>query len=499
LSRKLEWLAAGALTLAGGVLRASLLDRYLDYDESFTYLRFASDSLWHAVSTYSFPNNHIFHSVLVWGTTRLFGLSMLSLRLTAFVAGVALIPLAYLLARALAGRAAAALAAALVAASPLLCDYSVTARGYTLQAALFVAALLVARKLVATPAAGPAVGTAVLLALALFTVPTLVLGAGAVFAWGALLAWEAGAGLERRLAWLTASALLTSVLTGALYLPALRFAQEHGITWGDPYELAGATLYHDLLSYWSQGTPQVLAWIVLAAVAGGALHDAIARRRVPTALAWLGVPLATLAVYLSFAPRAPFPRTFIFLVPLLLVLAASAVQQLCSRFRPDERLATVATALAAAGVLLSTAIPIRDTHRQLSLPGFPNTRYLFEQLVVPMQIHDELAVHTAQLLPMIVYARIDGIPLSLLRRRYVLGLVQRTPPDGTVAPSLTLPGQRFVLLAQPGSKNDRTKIPRALRSKLRGGSYRWSAVTRRLSAQQGPPPDLWELVHRAKR
>jgi hypothetical protein len=164
---------------------------------------------------------------------------------------------------------------------------------------------------------------------------------------------------------------------------------------------------------------------------------------------------------------------------------------------PDGRTAAVVTALAAGTVLLSTAIPIQRTHRELSVPAYPHTRYLYEQLVVPMKAHDELAVHTAQLLPMIVYAQIDGIPLTLLRRRYELGLVQRTPPDGTVAPSLTLPGQRFVLLADSSSKRARALVPNTVLGKLRNGSYRWSPVAHQLPTQHGQPPELWEIVPRA--
>lgn len=487
------------LTLAGCALRAWMLDRWIDYDEAFTYLRFASRSFEHAIGNYSFPNNHVFHTVLVWCSTRGLGLSVLSLRLPALLCGCALIPLCFLLARACAGNAAGLIAAALVAGSSLLAQYSVMARGYSVQAALFVAALLATRKLVERPSAGWALVLAALLALALFTVPTLVYGAGSVFAWGALLSVRTRSDVARRLLWLAGAGVAAAALSAWLYRPVLAFMRVNKVTWGAPYKLSGATLYHDLLDYFASFLPAGEGWLLLLLIAAGALCE-LRQRQLPTVLLWVGVPMAALFVHLLVARRLPFPRTFVFLMPLLCVLAGAGAQQLWSllaRARADAaaRWQPAACALAATSLLLWTAAPGYAEHVALSRPAYPNTRFLFEQLVVPMRPRDELALHSRQMRPLLVYARIANIPLHMVDRGFRIERAQHVGGDRVVFPSLLFMGQRFAVLALSEAERDAVVLPPQVQARKQMGLYRWDA-TLYLSAAPDLAPVLWELKRR---
>ena len=58
------------------------------FDESYTYLQYASQPLYVTVSKYDAPNNHVLHSVLVWLATQLAGNSPEVIRCPAFVCGV---------------------------------------------------------------------------------------------------------------------------------------------------------------------------------------------------------------------------------------------------------------------------------------------------------------------------------------------------------------------------------------------------------------------------
>jgi hypothetical protein len=60
------------ITLAAIVIRLAFLSRPMFYDEALSYLEYATTSLPRLVARYNTPNNHIFHSVLIWISARLF-------------------------------------------------------------------------------------------------------------------------------------------------------------------------------------------------------------------------------------------------------------------------------------------------------------------------------------------------------------------------------------------------------------------------------------------
>ena len=70
---RVDWLVLALLVAGAIALRLVYLGQPMRNDESFSYLYFALPSLRTAVSDYSVPNNHVFHTVLVWVATRLFG------------------------------------------------------------------------------------------------------------------------------------------------------------------------------------------------------------------------------------------------------------------------------------------------------------------------------------------------------------------------------------------------------------------------------------------
>lgn len=97
-----------------------------------------SSALGVAISNYDLPNNHLFHTLLVKVSTQIFGNHLWSLRLPAFVAGVALVPVTAGLVARLANRHAGLIAAALVAGSAPLISFSVRARGYKIVGLAFL-------------------------------------------------------------------------------------------------------------------------------------------------------------------------------------------------------------------------------------------------------------------------------------------------------------------------------------------------------------------------
>jgi mannosyltransferase len=122
--------AVAALTLVAAILRAIGLNQQLWFDEMTTLVRWAKAPL---LTIWATPheNNHLLNSILGHISVRLLGPDPWSLRLPAFLFGVATIPALYLLGRQITTRREAFLAAAVVTVSYHHIWFSQNARGYT--------------------------------------------------------------------------------------------------------------------------------------------------------------------------------------------------------------------------------------------------------------------------------------------------------------------------------------------------------------------------------
>jgi mannosyltransferase len=137
------WIVLG-LVGAGAALRfATLGAQSYHHDEIVTASRILRGGFWHAMDAVGFSESAPpLYYVLAWLWTQLTGTGELGLRSLSALAGVATIPVAYLLGVELRGRRAGIAAAALVAVNPMLLWYSQEARAYALFALLTSLSLL---------------------------------------------------------------------------------------------------------------------------------------------------------------------------------------------------------------------------------------------------------------------------------------------------------------------------------------------------------------------
>jgi mannosyltransferase len=137
------WLVAG-LTLLGAVLRfATLGAQAYHHDEIVTASRVLRVGFGHAMDAVGFSESAPpLYYALAWLWTQLTGNGEWGLRFLSALAGVATIPVAYLVARELRGARAGLIAAALVATNPMLVWYSQEARAYALLAFFCAVSLL---------------------------------------------------------------------------------------------------------------------------------------------------------------------------------------------------------------------------------------------------------------------------------------------------------------------------------------------------------------------
>lgn len=210
------------LLIVGAVLRAILLFQPITYDEAFTFTYYASRPFHVVVSDYSYPNNHVLHTVLAKLFTMVFGIGKVSLRMPAFLAGVACLPLFYFFVRAMFNRYIGIMALAMVAASGPLMEYSALARGYSLTWLFMIIALVLGRHLIKKDHTVSAMLIGVSCALGMWAVPTMIYPAIMIHVWLLIsLMARYDDSLRRRLLKVLLSGVVFVACTMLFYLPVI--------------------------------------------------------------------------------------------------------------------------------------------------------------------------------------------------------------------------------------------------------------------------------------
>jgi 4-amino-4-deoxy-L-arabinose transferase-like glycosyltransferase len=340
-------------------------------DEAFTFNEYASKSL-DDVFVYTFPNNHVLYTLLVHGATRTLGPEPWVVRLPALLAGLALIPATYALARRLCDGAAGILAAALVASSDVLISYSANGRGYTLLALFAVVLASIASRLVEGGRPRDWAAFTVLTPLGFLTIPIMLYPFGGIVTW-MVLAWLAAKIRGRptlRLDRLACAVMVAGLLTVVLYLPVVSRSGVESVVANRivaprRFEEVVRELPGSLAAVWIQWNldlPRVVAWGLVAAWALSLIGLALARGGcgAPSALTLI-VFGWTLAVVLA-QRVVPFDRVWLFLLPFYAACVASGVGSIVG-WLPGIRPSRKSVACSVLAVLLAlgqTALVVRN-------------------------------------------------------------------------------------------------------------------------------------------
>jgi Dolichyl-phosphate-mannose-protein mannosyltransferase len=350
-----SYLAALGLVFAIAVaLRVIFLDVPLRYDEATTYNNFVSKPLYVGLAHYPLPNNHLLHTFLAKVSVVTFGADTWAIRLPALLAGLALVPTTFALARILYGRAAALLAAALVASSSTLVEYSTNARGYTLVALLTVGALVAAIRVLESDSIGAWAVIVVAGALGLHAVPVMLYPLGGILLWVVASGLAAGRPLRPLLARTGAAAFVTGILTLVLYAPVYAASGIRSVTSNDFVEPTSWGSFFERLPEHFQATYET--WVrdqhlvveiafVVGLVGALALTPLVSRYRIPPLLAMV----AWIAPVLVVQRVVPFTRVWLFLVPVALAAVAGFYGWLAERARARRALVPALAALVALG------------------------------------------------------------------------------------------------------------------------------------------------------
>ncbi len=369
-----DWIAGPAswrvALVVVGVLAVAMrmyhLGQPMRLDEARTFLDYAIRPLPDALSNYNIPNNHLLHTLLVWLSIRIFGNAEWAVRLPAFIAGVLVVPATYVTARAFADRGAALIASALAAVLPGLILYSTNARGYSMVCLAFVVLVYIANNLADAETRGRWLAFGALMTLGFTTIPAMLYPAGAVSLWlllEHLRRHGRASGLRFALRFAAVMAVAGAVAAAA-YIPAVQRFGVASITankFVTPYTW---TQFLRSLPRFAQRLRQTIglgipsSLLLVLALAG--LLPLVTRTR-----SWsrLWTPAVTTAawciVLLVFTRRAPPPRVWLFLAPLLCIYAGIGVSRitgwLSRRFAVGEQpLVVVAALLLSLGIGATT-------------------------------------------------------------------------------------------------------------------------------------------------
>ena len=189
-SKRLALAGLVSITVLGTLLRLPAIGDSLFGDELSTFFIIDGHGLREALSIVRGPQEATppLYFVLAWLFQQM-GSSLDLLRVPSLIAGVATIPLTYLLGARTVGRGPGLVGAALVALSPLMIFYSTEARAYALEAFLVLCSTLVLVAALRRPSLWRWALYAVLIALAMYTHYTAVFVLAAQTGW-ALVAWK---------------------------------------------------------------------------------------------------------------------------------------------------------------------------------------------------------------------------------------------------------------------------------------------------------------------
>ena len=335
------FLLLAGITLIGLTLRIIDINKSIAYDEAYTFIHFASRPFKHILADYSAPNNHIFHTILVGISYRLFGGQAWALRLPAFIAGVLLIPAMYIAARRFFSAYQALTAAGLVAVIPLFINYSVNGRGYTM---LVLFALLLtnfAGILVAQKSNAALIAFILTAALGFYTIPIFLYPMAGISLWVVvtyLFSQEPGSERLRKLGIFLGACLLAGLLTLVLYSPVILFGSGLSSIIGNEIvkSLSWSTFLENLdprlLKAWNKWMIGIGSTFELVFL-GSFLISVLFYRKVShqKLLLPLQVFLAlAVAVLLVLQRVSPLPRIWIFLEAFYLMFAAAGLVWLVS-------------------------------------------------------------------------------------------------------------------------------------------------------------------------
>lgn len=319
------------------VIRLANLDTPLGHDEAYMYNAFASRSLWHMVSDYHLPNNHVLLSIIIKTVTSLLGNHVWTLRLTTIVVGVLMVPVSYFFAKRFYSKETAVLSAMFVAVFPILVKYSVLARGYTIIGFITLLLFILADYVRIQKNRFVWLLILILSALGFFTIPIMLFPFGALYIWllvsSIIRDTRSYESILDFLKYWLVSGIGAALITVFLYTPIIIYSYirffRNGVITPLSWNIFLITTWTRFQNTWADWTEFVPLWISLLGVFGFLVslffHKRFSKQKFSPQLAFLIWIITMLIV------RRPdmMPRFWFFLAaPIVIWSAAGIIESL---------------------------------------------------------------------------------------------------------------------------------------------------------------------------
>lgn len=334
-----KWEMAALLSILGAALLARILfiDLPIDYDEAYTFTEFAQHSFRQVISDYHVPNNHVFQTILVRISFLIFGAAPWALRIPVVLAGLALVPATYVLARQLYDPEKGLISASLVASSPALIIFSVTARGYMLVTLFTILTLILGLYVSRHKNLFAWAWLILFTALGFYSIPIMLYPFGVLVTWLVLLGVKKEISSEYKgvvhwIKYLAVASIAAGAITILLYSPILftngifNFFNGARVVNSIPIGIFLEGLpgkIKDVLFTWRDwhfNTPRAVEYILMP----GVLFSLIFHRRISNVRTALQAAFFTALITLLLIQRPnSIARIWLWTLPLFLIWAAA--------------------------------------------------------------------------------------------------------------------------------------------------------------------------------
>ena len=376
-----SWLV---LVLGIGIaVRAYFLAQPMRYDEAYTFLNYINGDFTRAFH-YPIPNNHVLHTLLAKLSTLIWGAHPESIRLPALLAGIASIPLVFCLCRELLRKSSGLFAAVSIAVSPYLILYATNARGYSIIVFLSLALMLVGMRFSGKPSVEVSAIMSLIAAFGLMTIPSMAFPIAGIYLWlfcVYLLNGNPLKGVLREFVFPTA--IMTVAFSAVLYSPVLFVTNglqslvSNEFVQAQPSEVFFSEAYAhfaETIADYTRDIPNALLIFYSILVALGMYGAAIQRHWAIFLL--LPSLLGASAVLFIVKHAIPFPRTWIYMIPAVLIVADAGWTYCIDKLSKPFRIVAVNSMLLAGGVY---AVFLISTN---AIEKYPDTGHFAEAPVV---------------------------------------------------------------------------------------------------------------------
>ncbi len=404
---RVEIIALVSIVTLGAVIRAYFLNQPMRFDESATVLSYINSG-WPALLNYTAPNNHLLNTVLIKLFTAVWGEHPAIIRIPTYVFGSASIVLTFMVCRALGNTGW--FATFLVASHPYLILFSANARGYSALTFFTLLFLYQSIRYLQTKNQHLPKLLGLIGAIGLFNLPIMLFPVFGITLWITIQLLRAGELKPRLIREFYVPFILSGfVVCIFLYLPVLIttgylngglkaafqmiFNNEFVSANNTSFFIATIGSYiNNLLRVYSQGVSILIVLLILILVVMALIGDAINHEYQATDL----LIFMTLGAALLFLAKHtfPYPRTWIFMIPIVAIVADRGLGYLASLVKVPTKWLCLASGVA-------TIVLAPGLTQDARMSGYQDTGVFEDAPAIAKAIHYQLEANDIVLAPVI--------------------------------------------------------------------------------------------------